>query len=172
VLPLLSIREAKPGDTLEVAGLHVRAWQVAYHGLLPKERLDSMRAEDRAARYSFGSTDPDEPQTILAVCEESIRGFATTAPSPEKDSLDTGELCALYVDPPHWNTGIGRMLMAQAYGRLCAQGFDQAILWVLVGNTRAERFYQSDGWRRDGSRRQEQMWDVMVDVIRYRRKLD
>jgi GNAT superfamily N-acetyltransferase len=169
---LLTIREAEAKDALEVANLHVRAWQVAYRSLLPEERLDAMAAEDRAARYSFGSTDPDAPQTILAVCEGTIRGFASIASSRDEDALGAGELGALYVDPDHWGQGTGRLLMAQVYERLGARGFQEAVLWLLLGNSRAECFYRADGWRHDGSRRQERMWDVEVDVIRYRRELD
>lgn len=55
---MVSIRDAVPGDALEVAGVHVRAWQAAYGGLLDQDYLDSLRAEDRVARYTFGSTDP------------------------------------------------------------------------------------------------------------------
>jgi ribosomal protein S18 acetylase RimI-like enzyme len=169
---MLTTREAREEDALEVADLHVRAWQVAYRGLLPAERLDSMRAEERATRYSFGSTEPGAPETILAVCERSIWGFATVLASRDEDSPGAGELSALYVDPHRWGQGTGRLLTAEAYARLRARGFQEAVLWVLVGNDRAERFYRTDGWRHDGSRRRERMWDVEVDVVRYRRKLD
>jgi GNAT superfamily N-acetyltransferase len=171
VKPLLSIREARAQDALEVAGLHIRAWRIAYRELLPVERLDSMRAEDRAAQYSFGSTDPDVPQTILAVCDGIIWGFATIVASRDEDASGAGELAALYIDPPHWGEGVGRLLMSEAYARLKARGFREATLWLLLGNSRAERFYQADEWLNDGSRRWIQMWDVDVEVIRYRRSL-
>lgn len=45
------VRAACPGDAMEVAGVHVRAWQVGYRGLLPDAYLDGLRAEERAARF-------------------------------------------------------------------------------------------------------------------------
>jgi hypothetical protein len=62
--------------------VHVRAWQVAYRGLLPDEYLDGLRAEDRAGRYTFGSADPGVPSTIVAVVDGVIRGFATVGAAP------------------------------------------------------------------------------------------
>jgi hypothetical protein len=44
-------------------------------------------------------------------------------------------------------------------------------LWVLAGNERAKRFYHADGWVPEGSRRQQEVWGVMADEIRYRRPL-
>ncbi|MBV8804022.1 MAG: hypothetical protein JO042_03220, partial [Sinobacteraceae bacterium] len=50
-----------------MACVHVRGWQVGYKGLLPDEYLASLKPEDRARRYNFGSTDPLLPQTLVAV---------------------------------------------------------------------------------------------------------
>jgi hypothetical protein len=49
----LVLRAARPADAPLVADVHVRAWQVAYRGLLPEEYLDRIRPEDRASRYTF-----------------------------------------------------------------------------------------------------------------------
>jgi hypothetical protein len=52
------------------------------------------------------------------------------------------------------------------------RGFTEAVLWVLAGNERAERFYRSDGWTSDGRRRIELIWGgIAVDEVRYRRGL-
>jgi hypothetical protein len=56
---VISVREAKPQDAADVAGVHVRSWQVAYRGLFPDDYLDGLRAEDRMARYTFGDVRPD-----------------------------------------------------------------------------------------------------------------
>jgi GNAT superfamily N-acetyltransferase len=83
-----------------------------------------------------------------------------------------GELCALYVDPDRWGRGIGVALASAARARLFDLGFRNAILWVLVGNVRAERFYRIDGWAPDGLRRTDLVWGVRVDEIRYQRTLE
>ena len=164
----MTVREATPQDAAEVAGVHVRSWQVAYRGLFPDGYLDGLRAEDRRAYYTFGD---GRPATIVAVVGGTICGFATTGPSQDEDTADAGELYALYLDPQAWGQGIGRSLMAEARARLSRQGFAEAILWVLAGNEQAQRFYRADGWQPDGHRRQEDVWGVSADEVRYRRCL-
>ena len=151
--------------------MHVRAWQVGYRGILPDAYLDGLRAEDRAARYTFGDVDPRRPATIVAVEEGSICGFATTGPARDVDAAGAGELLALYVDPAWWRRGVGRRLTAAARLKLHQQSFGEAILWVLEGNARAARFYAADGWVPDGTRRIEAVWDVSAAERRYRRAL-
>jgi GNAT superfamily N-acetyltransferase len=157
---------------MAVARVHVRSWQAAYRTLLPDDYLDQVRPEDRAAKYDFAHTDAQKPYTIVAVEDGLIHGFATTAPSRETDLTDYGELCALYVDPQQWGRGIGVALVSAARSRLVQLGFRNAYLWILAGNLRAEHFYQIDAWTPDGMRRTDSVWGVMVDEIRYQRRLE
>jgi ribosomal protein S18 acetylase RimI-like enzyme len=167
-----TLRPARPADALAVAGVHVRAWQAAYEGLIDAEFLAALRPEDRAESYSFGADGPAAPETILASEGDEVLGFATTGPSRDADAPGMGEIYALYVDPPHWGAGIGRLLLGEARESLRRRGFAAAILWVLVGNEGAMRFYRADGWCRDGAERLEQPYGVVSRVIRYRRALD
>src|SRR5215471_6386244 len=73
------LRPAEPADALAVARVHVRSWQTAYRNLLPNDYLDQLRPEERAEKYTFGSTDPLHPYTIVATEAGVIHGFATTA---------------------------------------------------------------------------------------------
>ena len=167
----LLLRQAQASDALAVARVHVRSWQVAYRKLLPDEYLDGLRPEDRAARYTFGSADPTLPMTIVASEEGSIRGFATTAPGHDVNAPGMGELCALYVDPEWWGRGIGVALIKAARNQLVEQGFREAVLWLLVANARAQRFYEADGWRIDGEQRTHDVWGIALPEIRMRRSL-
>jgi GNAT superfamily N-acetyltransferase len=163
------IRSAIPADALAVATVHVRAWQVGYRELLPADYLASLRPEDRAARYDFTHSDPAKPHTRIAVSEEAILGFATFMPSVDPPGY--GELCALYIDPGRWGQGLGVALIADARARMSAQGFRHAVLWVLSGNSRADRFYRNDGWLPDGQSKRQVMWGVEVEDLRYTRAL-
>lgn len=154
-----------------MAQVHVRAWQAAYRNLLSGDYLDGLRAEDRAARYDFASRDPTQPSTLVAVDGDSIHGFATVARASQSDSQDCGELCALYVSPERWGHGIGVALVKAARSRLLLLGHRQAVLWLLLGNTRAERFYRRDGWRCDGLQRTATVWNATVEELRYSRNL-
>ena len=154
-----------------MACVHVRSWQAAYQGLLPDAYLDSLRPEDRAKRYTFGSSDPAQPMTLVALVEGAIRGFATTAPARDPDAAGKGELAGLYVDPDWWGRGIGQALLMAARDRLAEQGCKSAVLWVLDGNQRARRFYEADGWVADGSHRVEEIWGVKAGEARFARDL-
>ncbi|MHB1674755.1 MAG: GNAT family N-acetyltransferase [Acidobacteriaceae bacterium] len=165
------LRPAQPEDALAVAEVHVRSWQAAYRNILPDDYLDRLRPEDRAAKYEFASLDPEKPQTIVALDEGSIHGFATTMPVSDADMPGHGELCALYVDPKHWGHGLGVALLSAARAQMYERGFRKAVLWVLTGNARAERFYRNDGWAADGVRRTATVWGIAVDEIRYQREL-
>lgn len=167
---MLSVRLAEPGDAMEVGGVHVRSWQRGYRGLLPDEYLDGLRPEDRASRYTFAGQ-ADQPLTVVAVEAGVIRGFATITPARADDEARTGELLALYVDPDHWGRGVGRRLIVEARDRLADRGCQSAVVWVLRGNARAERFYRSDGWTPDGARRKEEVWGVVAEELRHTRNL-
>jgi GNAT superfamily N-acetyltransferase len=172
----IELREARPGDELTVAEVHVRSWQEGYRGLMPDEFLDSQRPEDRVGRYTFGASEPGAPLTLLAVevdddDAETLLGFVTVSSSRDEDAGGLGEVAALYVDPVRYQGGVGRALMAEAGERLRAQGFAEAVLWVLDGNDRAARFYEREGWTPDGARRFEDPYDIPSHVSRFRRAL-
>lgn len=154
---------------MDVARVHVRAWQAGYRGLLPQANLGALRAEDRARRYDFAARDPARPATLVAEAGGAIRGFATTSlargPSP------CGELAALYVDPAWWRRGVGAALLEAACARLRDGGCLDAALWLLAGNARGDRFYRGRGWRPDGVSRRDVVWGVEVDELGYRRAL-
>lgn len=156
----MELRAAVTDDALAVARIHVRAWQAGYRGLLPAAYLDGLRAEDRAARYTFDRL--DGPRTTVAVVDGAIAGFAT---------IHGDELSALHVDPDAWRRGIGSALIARARADLAAAGVVEAHLWLLVGNTRAQRFYERDGWTSDGTRRSDIVWGAQVDELQFRRRM-
>jgi GNAT superfamily N-acetyltransferase len=165
------LRPAQPDDALAVAQVHVRSWQAAYRGLLPDDYLSQLRPEDRAAKYDFTHTDPKKPHTIVAEDNGVIAGFTTTMPSRDPAFSGYGELAALYVDPDSWNRGIGAALIVAARTRLIGQGFRSAHLWLLDGNTRAQRFYTIDGWRPTGEQRTDTVWGAIVNEFRFIRAL-
>lgn len=167
----MRLRDARPDDAVAVAGVHVRSWQDGYRGLLPDEYLDSLRAEDRAARYDF-SGGSNGALTIVALDGHTVVGFATVGEPFVEGGAGIGELQALYVDTPYWRRGIGRALIEEARARLRSLGSTRAQLWVLAGNARAMRFYESDGWIASGMRRMQRIWGIDVDEIGYERALD
>jgi GNAT superfamily N-acetyltransferase len=171
----MKLRPAVREDAMAVAHVHVRAWQVAYRGLMPADYLAGLRPEERAQRYDFATLAPaldaTRPRTLVAIEADTILGFATVSAARDEDVTGRGELCALYVEPDCWGRGIGMALAAAARGDLQHLGFDGALLWVVAGNSRAEQFYRADGWTCDGTRRARQIRNFTVETVRYVREL-
>ncbi len=168
---MTEVRDAVPADAYQVARVHVRSWRSAYRGLIAQDYLDSLTPQDWVHRYDFGRMGLRVPSTLVAVADASVCGFASTGLCRDDDLADLGELMAIYVDPRHLNTGIGRLLIGAARERLRARGFAGAALWVLRENDRARRFYERDGWGPDGARRHRIYGNEPVEEVRYRRTL-
>src|SRR5215469_3244848 len=163
------VRDARPEDALAIARVHVRSWQIGDRGLLPDGYLVALKPEDRAARYTLGSPDPNTPATIAAESPEIV-GFVTTAPARDLDA-GKGELAALYVEPTRWEQGIGAALLEAAHRRLVGRGFTEWVLWLLAGNERGLRFYRRNGWLLNGRKRSEEVWGVKVEEVQLERRL-
>ena len=48
-----------------------------------------------------------------------------------------------------------------------AQGFPNAILWVLDGNLRTRDWYESRGWKSTGKGKIDQLGDFALEEIEY-----
>jgi RimJ/RimL family protein N-acetyltransferase len=164
---VIRVRRATSDDARAMATVHVRTWQAAYGHVFPREVLDALSIErrERGWREEFeahGTT------AFVAEADDRIVGFASVGPA--RDEAGVGELFTIYVEPESWGTGAGRALHAAAVAALAEAGYAEVILWVLVENPRARRFYEREGWRAEGSRR-ERFAGVEVDEVRYRRSL-
>jgi ribosomal protein S18 acetylase RimI-like enzyme len=164
------LRDARPEDAPAIALVHVRAWQAGYRGLVPAESLDRMKAEDRAPHYTLGSVDPDQPATLVAETA-GIVGFVTTVPARGEADAGSGEVAALHVDPTCWRHGIGAALLEAAHHRLAERGFIRAVLWLVVGNDRALRFYRRFGWVPNGRTQTQEVWGVVLQEMQLERQL-
>lgn len=152
---------------MAVAQVHVRSWQQGYRDLVAQDFLDGLRPEDMATRYAFEGTDPQGPYTLVAVDRDSIRGHITVGRSRDDDVVDSGEVWALYVDPPQWGSGVSSVLLVAGCDRLSRAGHEKAFLWVLATNMRARRFYERNGWTTDGVQRTVVLGGGSVHQVRY-----
>jgi len=151
-----TVRRPAVEDAEGLADLHVRAWQVAYRGMIPDSYLDSLpiEIESRTERWRMriAQPDPTELVTLVAEIDGSLVGWVTAGENRDDDVTDenTGEIWGIYVDPEHWRRRVGSVLMERAIEELATAGYTEATLWVLEENRRARRFYERWGWRPDG----------------------
>jgi ribosomal protein S18 acetylase RimI-like enzyme len=165
------IRAARPDDAHSIAAVHVATWQDAYAGLLPDEFLAALDVTEWAERWRGRLAAPAAGVfTLVFEADGRLLGFVSGGPS--RDEFPGGEVYAIYVDPGCQGRGAGRRLLAAATRLLADAGFAGASLWVLSGNEPARGFYESQGWRRDGTEHQWKPSDgVSVPEVRYARSL-
>jgi ribosomal protein S18 acetylase RimI-like enzyme len=150
---MVQVRRAVRDDAAPIGGVHVRAWQVAYRGLMPDELLDGLSVEEREKMWQQALAGEESPAVYVAVDDGGVVGFcAVAAPSRDEDAADdVAEIAAIYVDPNAWRVGIGRALMEVALADLRADGWRWVTLWVLAENHAARDFYARFGLKPDGA---------------------
>jgi ribosomal protein S18 acetylase RimI-like enzyme len=164
-------RAAHPADAQAIAAVHVATWRDAYAGLLPDELLAGLDVDEWAERWRGRLAAPAEG-TFALVFETAgqVGGFVSGGPS--RDEFPGGEVYAIYVDPACQGRDAGRRLLAAAARHLAEARFTDASLWVLADNDPARGFYESQGWRGDGSQRPwEPAAGYSVTEVRYVRRL-
>ncbi|MFE0377055.1 GNAT family N-acetyltransferase [Streptomyces inhibens] len=170
-------------DIEAVSAVRVHGWQRAYRGLMPQAYLDAMSvAADAEQRRSwFGRRSP-EVSDLVAERDGEVVGWACVGPARDPDITPgagelpaprptAGELLALYVTPGLIGTGIGRALLSAGTARARASGFHTLYLWVVRGNSRAQRFYERAGFVPDGAEEAYEVGGSSVPELRYRRAL-
>ncbi|MER7026390.1 MULTISPECIES: GNAT family N-acetyltransferase [Streptomyces] len=193
------IREMDEGDAEAVAAVRVLGWRVAYDGLMPRAYLAGLSIpEQAAAQRARLRRRPPAVRDLVAERAGTVVGWAcvgpapaattppdrNAAPRPEPDTTahpapdgpgpepaPVGELFALYVTPQLIGTGIGHALMTAALKHAREAGFGELRLWVVRGNTRAQRFYTRAGFTPDGTEQTDEVDGVPVPELRYRRTL-
>jgi ribosomal protein S18 acetylase RimI-like enzyme len=165
------VRAARADDAQPISAVHVATWRDAYAGLLPDGFLAGLDMIEWTGRWRDRlASPPDGVFTLVFEADGWVRGFVSGGPS--RDDFVGGEVYAIYVDPRCQGRGAGRELLAAATNVLADGGFTDASLWVLSGNHSARGFYESQGWRHDGT---EHEWvpadGVRVPELRYARSL-
>jgi GNAT superfamily N-acetyltransferase len=147
----VSVRPATRDDAEAMARVHWLSSNTAYG------RNDPFERRLAASRALF-----DEARVRPFVAEEDgeILGVLT---------VGGDELYAIYVHPDHWGAGVGQALLERAHEEL-ARTCDEATLTCLVGNGRARRFYERNGWLVGEKLTEPHFGGEPTRVVRYRRR--
>lgn len=135
----LRIREAFPQEAKALSCLALRS---KAHWGYSQEFLEACRAELTVNASRFGTEDY---QCFAAVDGDSILGFYAL----EKESARSYELAALFVEPKHIGSGVGRSLIQHAIRVLAERGAERLI---IQGDPHATEFYIAAGARQVGTR--------------------
>jgi ribosomal protein S18 acetylase RimI-like enzyme len=161
------VRDATVDDAADVTRVRTRTWQSAYAHVFPADQLRSLAPDTGLEWWREAIASPAaQMHTLVAEADREVAGFAQLGRA--RDEEGTGELYAIYVLPEYSGVGVGRALMAETLARLRAEGFAEAILWVIEDNPRTRRFYELAGWQLDGGVKDEEWLGTLVRELRYR----
>lgn len=174
---MIATRSAVLIDAAGLRDVYLVSYEDAYRDLVPAAWLRNRLAQHgtvdwerriEGARFDGGDIvvglDDDRP---IGLCQ-----FGAAA-NDDDGLLAVGHVHRLYVHPAWHRRGAGRALMSVACAALRSQGYTNATLWVLASDTlRARPFYESLGWRSDGTIRPfdaelSPEWAGRLDDVRY-----
>ena len=170
---MVTVRLAGAADADEIGRIQVETWRAAYTGLMPDEAIAEfdVAARQRMWREGLARTPRPGSATFVVVDSGEVVGFASVGASRGDDAELEAELYAIYLHPSRWDRGIGRALLQRAEESMRSSGFREAVLWVLEGNERGERFYRAAGWEHDGGSKLDDFQGATVTELRYRKRL-
>lgn len=122
--------------------VHWQMWREAYDDLLPAEFQETMTLE--RCRL-FSQKYPEN--TLIAIGDLKVVSFISYG-NFRDETMQAGEIIALYVLKDYYGKGIAQKLMKAALTAL--NHFSEIFLWVLKDNKRAIAFYQKMGFTFDG----------------------
>ena len=143
------VRPAVRADAEAMARMHRLSANAAYG------RNDPLDRRLAAAERLF-----DETETRPFVAEDDVGAVIGLL------TVGDDELYAIYVHPDHWGTGVGQALLDRAEGELAATCMS-ATLTCMVGNARARRFYERNGWQRGETLVEPHFGGEPTEVCRY-----
>lgn len=169
------IRQMVDSDRPAIGELYAASWKAGYEDLLPKPLLDNLepqKYEELSLTNGFldeGSFVAVEDGKVVAHCH--ARAADEVQLSDPSRAGSWGEIHTLYAHPDYWRKGYGSAVFEFAENWLREQGFANAYLYVLEGNSRAERFYKSHGYFPNGDTLCCDLDGVVVLDYRYVKRL-
>lgn len=169
------VRRAGPADAEAIADAHVRGWQTAYRGIVPDSFLDGLDLARRADGWRERLSAPGDPTpglgTWVVEAPDGVAGFVDAGPAraePIEPPAGAGEIYAIYLRPERRGEGYGRALLTTALAELSEARLTPVVLWVLEGNPLGRRFYESAGFRPDGTAGPIDIAGAVLPELRYR----
>ena len=153
----LTIKQMETPEEIEGKSLdHWQTWREAYDDLLPAEFQETMTLE----RCRFFSQKYSE-NTLIAIDGLKVIGFISYV-NFHDETMQAGEIIALYVLKDYYGKGIAQKLMKEALTTL--EQFSEIFLWVLKENKRAIAFYQKMGFTLDGQEKILELGEPITEI--------
>jgi ribosomal protein S18 acetylase RimI-like enzyme len=133
----VTLRPAVAEDADAVAAIWYAGWRDGHLGHVPQELVAVRTEESFWTRAAQRIAD-----TAVAVVGDAIAGFVMVVGD---------EVEQVYVSRDHRGSGVAGTLLSEAERQVKAGGQSEAWLAVAIGNERARRFYERNGWTDGGA---------------------
>jgi GNAT superfamily N-acetyltransferase len=140
---IIQIREAKPGDAMDLARIHEETWRSTYQGIIPHLHLERMIAR-RGPRWWQQSIRRGSGIVIMTFNGQP-QGYASFGKARQAPNRSTGEIYELYLAPCFQGLGLGKKLFTATRRVLERRGMRHLIIWALADNEKACAFYAQQG---------------------------
>jgi ribosomal protein S18 acetylase RimI-like enzyme len=142
---LIHIRRAKIEDAGGLSRVFDGAWREAYQGIIPGVTLEKMIAR-RGPRWWRSTVGRGRPLAVLDI-GQGIAGYVSYGRCRDRSLPADGEIDELYLAPEYQGLGFGRRLFKAVRNDLTDREMGRIVVWALVDNDRACRFYERLGGR-------------------------
>lgn len=163
-----------PGKFMEISSLtkddiknqalvHCLSFRKAYKGIIPDSFLDDFTVEKRE---KFFTDEYEKYKDTFTIKEhETLIGFATLGKNRDSDKDDSvGEVWGIYIHPDYWGKGYGSKLFDFSISELRKRGYKEITLWVFEKNQRARTFYEKKGFSFDGTKKEIDPGEKLIEI--------
>lgn len=164
------IRSANIQDATSIAQIHIDSWRAAYRGIVPDAFLDDLDIKQKTKKWSTILAE-SQSKTFVMESEGKITAWLSYGRCRDDGSEGFGEIWALYVSPEKWRFGHGSALMRFAEEMARKSRTSDLVLWVFDQNLLGKTFYEKVGFVPDGMRKKAEIGNVILEGIRYHKKI-
>lgn len=148
------MRLAGQSDSYALAAVHHDSLRATFIDSAP-EYANSRSLDDFEKLWKERFADPECVTSVLVRGEQIVGLVSASAPRDDDADGSFGEVGRIYLHPVVWQRGHGAELLNWCEEQLARMGYCTSKLWVFEVNERAIRFYERNGYHRDGKTKSE-----------------
>ncbi len=145
-----TMRIAKtPEDFLSASTIHAYSWKATYPAFFSKQMLDAIAEDDWVDLFTKQTQNGNRGVAIFSLNGEDV-GAASFGASYDYPDPTWAKILSFYFLPHVWGQGHTQVFMAQLLAHMQQTGVQHVHLYMVQGNTRAQRFYEKCGFALTG----------------------
>ena len=148
------MRLAEQSDAYALAAVHHDSLRGTFCELAP-DYANSRSLDDFEKLWNGRFDDPKCVTNVLVRGDQIVGLVSASAPRDDDSDGTFGEVGRIYLHPCVWQKGHGSALLRWCEEELARMGYVTSKLWVFEVNEIAIRFYERNGYRRDGKTKME-----------------